>query len=789
MKNWTGLLATAACAAALVFAGCSGDDGSPGPAGPTGPQGPTGPAGPEGPSGPPAAFDPIGDPAGTLSGEITSVEIDTSASAIVTVTFEVTDGTGLPVTGLTNFSFTVAKLVSPAGDHPYWQSYINRAAPGSRPIQTLWATGESGTPTEIEPGVYRYTLNADLEAAQASLPALTSAAWPDIRDNLDLDYDPSVPHRIGIQSTASGIRFNAVMDFVPADLPALLPDLVNRVVTSESCGSCHGDSADRSILSFPNLHGNLRFDANFCVACHNPNFYDSRESTDTEWLTLDFKTIVHKLHRDSGDYFAAGRDYGHVHYPQAISNCLTCHDNNRMPKPDGRSAADAVAFQARPSANACGTCHDVNFERGGFQHFFADSGSSACLTCHGPGQFASVDRFHISDASTPNNPLQPAGLVQFEYQVASVEVNEANQPVVTFRILANGEPVDLQNLPAGVALGNARFYAAWSAPHPGGDDQMDGPAIAAPQDFNNLGTTASRLWWNLNLTQDVRSWDQPVSIGNVSAFVGSLTPAADGYFTTVAGINPGSPFAYPGNAVLQAVGLEGRPQSSGVNINTRSVVAYAGTPRRVVVEVDKCMSCHEGLAIHGSARNDNANWCVACHNPENSSSNIFSGVIPDGVNGAGMFIHGQKPMNLKDLVHGLHAGQPVGGDPIRTVPFSFIRGTVAGGMGQGPYDFSDIGFPAQLADCQMCHAPGTYALPIVANALWSVVDGFPAATLAAPHNPGAAKRMAPTSATCYGCHNTPQAKAHFELNTSFASGAEACAICHAPGRIVPAHAD
>jgi hypothetical protein len=45
--------------------------------------------------------------------------------------------------------------------------------------------------------------------------------------------------------------------------------------------------------------------------------------------------------------------------------------------------------------------------------------------------------------------------------------------------------------------------------------------------------------------------------------------------------------------------------------------------------------------------------------------------------------------------------------------------------------------------------------------------------------------MAPISAACYGCHNTPAAKAHFDNNTS--TGGEACVICHGPGRIAPAH--
>jgi OmcA/MtrC family decaheme c-type cytochrome len=447
-------------------------------------------------------------------------------------------------------------------------------------------------------------------------------------------------------------------------------------------------------------------------------------------------------------------------------------------------ASDALAFQDRPSEEACGTCHTINFTDGTFNHLFAGAPASDCATCHGPtSSIAPVANFHISTSSTPNNPLQPDGYVQFEYEIDSVTVDVDNQPIVTFRLLADGAPVDLLNLPAGVGLGNIRFYTAWSVAHPGG--VAAGPAIAAPQDFNNLGTTAGRLWWNLDVSLGVRSWDQPQSIGNLSGFVASLTPAADGYFTTVPGINPTTPFAYPSGTTLQAVGLEGRPQSQGVNIDTSAKIAFAGAPRRQIVAEANCLACHETLGFHGGSRVNAPDWCAACHNPEMSSSNVFSGIIPVGVNGAGMMITGQQPQNLKDLLHATHAGQPVGGLPIREIPFSFIRGTVAGGSGQGPYDFSDIGYPASLADCETCHLPDTYNLPIPANAMWSVFDGFPGATPAAPHNPGLTVRFGPTAASCDGCHNSTAIRTHFELNTT--QSGEACSVCHGSGKIVPGH--
>src|SRR5690606_17275531 len=149
--------------------------------------------------------------------------------------------------------------------------------------------------------------------------------------NVDVSFQPTLPHRLSVASTSSASRFNAVVDFVPADLPALLPNLVNQVATNESCGSCHGSSADRSSLAFPNLHGNTPLDVNFCVTCHTLNVFDGYLSRVEAWVDMDRVNIVHKLHGASCASFAPSRDYGQVPYPKPSSNCLTCDDHSRMP--------------------------------------------------------------------------------------------------------------------------------------------------------------------------------------------------------------------------------------------------------------------------------------------------------------------------------------------------------------------------------------------------------------------------------------------------------------------------
>jgi OmcA/MtrC family decaheme c-type cytochrome len=816
MRNWTRLLATATIATALAMAGCSGDDGKDGAQGPAGPSGPTGPAGPTGPTGPigePApAPTPVGDAVGTLSGGITNIEIDTTASAFITVTFEVEDAAGLPVSGLQRFEVGVSKLVTPQGERAYWQSYINRQSPsraGKPPV--LWAYVEDGIATETAPGVYKYTMKTDLEAAKdQTFPGITTPAGLAVLESLDLNYDPTAIHRLVVGAyTPRGATpttfLNMVMDFVPANLPATIDGLANWVVTNESCGSCHGASDDRSLLSFPNVHANVRYDANYCGQCHSGNMYDSYQSTDTEWQKLDMVTMIHKLHGANQlgfDYSASSRSYNNLGYPQPVTNCLTCHDNNRMPKPDGRADADKVAFEVRPSAEACGTCHEIDFVDGTFTHLFAGSPASACFSCHGPNSgIAPVANFHNDFYSTPNNPVVAKDFYVFEWQIASVVLNEARQPQVKFRLLADGQPMDLDNLPPGVgaytspntaALGNLGFRLIYTMPQ---GDSAYGPAIPAPIDWNNRGG-AGRTYFNLSTSLTKSSFDQPVNVSLANAVTAGLTgPDAEGYYTTVFGIGGTLP-AFPEGSTLRAIGFEGYPgtelpfREGGQNVSGRTIVVGIGEnapqPRRVIADIESCDTCHEKLGFHSnSSRRGSVDYCASCHNPEMSSSNIFAGVLPSGTY-EGYSVQ-QLPNNLKDMIHGIHAGKPVGASAIREIPFNFIRGSFSGGGGgAGPHVFEKVGYPAALADCNTCHVPGTSSLPIRSGALWTVVDALPAlGATRAEYAPEMAVRMGPTGATCYGCHNTSTVKAHIDLNTT--GTGEACAVCHGAGKIVPGH--
>lgn len=814
--------------------GCSGDDGAPGPAGPPGPQGPAGPPGPPGPGVAPPTAAAVGD----LTGEITKVEIN-SSTGIATVTFSLKDAAGVPVTGARNFEFTVAKLIPATASRPaYWQSYINRSVLATGGARVLRAAGERRAATEVEPGVYRYSFCTSLTAAASfkyygsgNEPAgscdsaavgrsgvLNSPAAAPVLAGLDLAYAPNAVHRIAIAArdgvgTARQARYNAVIDFVPASLPTLQTARANQVVTNESCGACHAkDSSKRGKLEFAGFHGNTRYDVALCDTCHNPSTFDSLSSTDTAWTEISLTTMIHKLHASVPGYKVAGRDYSHVTYPQntpfggvsaiggftekpGVINCRTCHDNQNpkvLPQqPANRPAADKMAWMTNISQQACNTCHNVDFRN----HFGNQPGNAQCALCHGPDRSKPVNVAHATPYSTPNNPELVAGAKKVEYEIASVTVNASRQPIVKFRIKVDGTPLNLKSLPADITGVSTTLAVAWSSPMPAPASSANGPAIAAPLDWNNFGTTTGRQYWNYNINLQTgtttagaapltqAAFDQPRTQALNAAVIGSLTgPDADGYFTTVPGISPTAPIAFPENTTLRGVGIESYLTINGMNISGNAAfkgVDGANTMRRAIVDIDSCNTCHERIGFHSNAgRSNNPDYCAACHNTEMSSSNVFAGMHSDGK------MYRQQPNNFKEMIHGIHAAGVR--DP--SDPFNFIRGNVAATTGgQGPHPFEDVGYPARISDCAACHKAGTYGLPNNARYAWTVIDAQPALGAIASFNPALSVRQGPATGACGSCHNSFAAKAHFASNTASALGAESCATCHGPGATFEAH--
>ncbi len=106
-------------------------------------------------------------------------------------------------------------------------------------------------------------------------------------------------------------------------------------------------------------------------------------------------------------------------------------------------------------------------------------------------------------------------------------------------------------------------------------------------------------------------------------------------------------------------------------------------PRRLVVDIANCNTCHNRLALHGGQRLNTVE-CVICHNPNESD--------------AARRPEDQDPpesVDFKRMIHRIHTGEELA--QIYTVY----------GFGGSVNNFNDVLFPGDLRDCTKCHLPGT----------------------------------------------------------------------------------
>src|SRR6185369_8507995 len=196
-----------------------------------------------------------------------------------------------------------------------------------------------------------------------------------------------------------------------------------------------------------------------------------------------------------------------------------------------------------------------------------------------------------------------------------------------------------------------------------------------------------------------------------------------------------------------------------------SVDGSAVKARRTVVENANCSRCHgtfsKDFSVHGNSRND-VRYCVLCHNA--SVTDFDRRVNAIGVGAAPT----TEPIAFKHLIHKLHRG-----DALAEQPY------IVYGFGSSPknytaHDFGELRFPGNLRNCATCHTGTSYQVPLPSGVLptvESVVSG--AVESVTGHLP-------PTQDACLACHDTPDAAAHAETNTT-PSGAEACGVCHGEG--------
>jgi len=704
--------------------------------------------------------------AGTLAIRIDSA----SVAGKPEIEFTVTNQAGAGMTGLrpADLKFNIAKLMPvPSGDASRWQNYINVANGGVvQASQERLATGAPfGTLTGLGSGRYRYQFATDITSPQAN-PCPAPCTGADARP-LELRFDAGLTHRVTVeQANPAFPRAAGTLDFAPDGSPVVQ----REVVATATCNTCHAQITAHE----------TRVDTKLCVTCHNPG----SSSPGAPAASLDLRSMVHRIHfNNAGAALPSVRagvpnrigtkDYSAVTFTQDVRNCTRCHDGSAN-TPHTTPTPQGDRWKTNPTQAACASCHDDVFFGSAPDptrpwQTKAHSGGpvaddSTCALCHGAGKFADAKDIVVAHSFPARID---AAAARFRFDILSVTATApGSRPVVTFTVTdpANADAAyDIKTHPAFVAPGGASTLSV----------KIGWPDFAAGQpafDFANDGSG--------------QSFGQPVTINALTA-AATPGPTAGTFVVT-------SPVAVPALARgTLRVTLEGHPAGDVTTPGTFSdrllvktalrdaAITGTVTPRRVVVDIAKCNVCHDTLSLHGNNRTSEIGACDVCHNPNATDK---------GRRPAGLGVDGkaEESIDLKRLVHGIHAGEASQGG-FRT------QGLVVYGFGGSVNDFGHVKFPGRLSDCATCHVgtsyrlDGAWATPTASGILGSTVD-----SAAAPADSADNLRISPTAAVCSSCHDSPVARLHMQDATTGgtfsatqaslrATAGENCTFCHGAG--------
>ena len=451
-------------------------------------------------------------------------------------------------------------------------------------------------------------------------------------------------------------------------------------------------------------HGEVRRDAKLCVLCHSPQTTDPDTGN-----TLDFAVMIHKIHRGANlPSVQAGTPYVIIGNQQSVHDFSTVvfpQDIRNCDKCHLPTANDSHIWYTRPSRASCASCHDnIDWVTGANHPAGPQPDDTACASCHVPEGDAEFDASIKGAHTVPYESRQLRGL--------------------------NAEILSVTNTPPGQRP-TVRFKLT----------EDDGTVLNPAAFGSNL---------NLLLGGPTKDYDRQPFRERASG------ASFDGEVATYTFTN-----AIPANAVGSwAVSIEARrtvvldrggPEQQNFTEGAINPVAYLAVtdpepvPRKIVVERARCNLCHDGLQAHGSQR-FNPQECVMCHNPNANDANRRPATA-----------NPPESIAFERLIHRLHTGEELTQDYT-------VYGFFSPPNPPNPITFNHVRFPGDRRDCETCHLPGTYTVPLSR-------DQLPVQTLRDYFSP-----QGPVSAACLGCHDNLDAAAHAFVST--APFGESCATCH-----------
>ncbi len=732
-------LASSIICLAVALGGCGGGGGGDSAAGVE-----PGPPPPNGPVEPPPPLPPI-----PSEDEVDAADLGSSDNVVATmtgisfaspptVTFTLIANGSLTVNGVDSSMLraSFARLTTTADDFDSsnWTSYVSRS---EDPVCRSQADIDDGnnrcttfTDSTDPASIPQSALKVQNAAAIGKTVAhqATTESGGALEQNSDgswsytLITDPGDPanlatvHQICLQFSLAATSNNPCIEFVPEDLinPAIGEEATSlndnfyndyhtrKIVDDASCNSCH------DVLT---VHGS-RTATGYCMTCHNP---DSSDANSTN--TVDMKVMAHRIHfsknlpsvEDGEDYVIWGfrngeHNYSHVSYPQNANQCTRCHAGQEdidyaaeqgLPMPLAAITPDGHDWATYPGRAACESCHDDKTGHGG-------GGSSPCLQCHSNV----VERHRDENEEAARN-------LSLNVESAT-DTGPGQQPKVIVTLSRDGVPIDIFSFPGKIRLG-----FAWDA----------------ATDFDNDGISGFDAL-NIEFTIGERN---SVNLGGNRFEVSSPDPVVAGQ-DTIAVMLFGHQDLGNCDSTINQTPEDCLPIGSVIKFFPST--ASSATPRREVVDIEKCDSCHHRLAMTDSGHAgfhatpaENPRLCAGCHGP-----------------GLGFDVSA----DFRVLVHSIHAAG------IREVPYK-------------GYDGEQLQYPGDLSNCEACHLPGTQTLP-------TLVESQPLK--------GGLTYTTPLAATCASCHDDNVARAHmtdtggavFDGTKAQADNAiEACNVCHSNG--------
>ena len=505
------------------------------------------------------------------------------------------------------------------------------------------------------------------------------------------NYDRNATHTVALRATRDLSEFglgnsyaNAVINFVPAGGEV---KRLRDVVRTEACNQCHDPLQ---------MHGGNR-STSMCIVCHTKGMKDPDTGE-----SINFAVMIHRIHRGQDlPSVKAGKpfriigsrpdqiyDFSTVAFPRDIRNCETCH----------RDPATQKDAWLKPNRAACGSCHDdVNFETGEGHNNLPQLSDNLCANCHTPqGEL----EFDASIIGAHKEPRFSRDLPGTRFEILDVADGVAGKrPTVTFSIKdAAGNPIlPSQMSSLGIILaGPTSEYSTY----------VREDAVRAQ------GSADGRYYW---------TFESPVP----ASARGSYSVGIEGYRNVT---------LLPGTKKERVV------RDAGINkTHYFSVDGSPVAPRRTIVSIDKCNSCHFKLEMHGSSRNQTQH-CVQCHNPnQTDAARRPPAEMP------------AETISFRTMIHRIHTGEHL------TIPYSIWGRSRA-------YDFTEVRFPGDRRNCEKCHVGGSEQVPLKEDLLPTV------------NKRGMVDPMQPIASACMGCHTGRPTASHVVAMTTDVG--ESCAVCH-----------